>query len=62
MHVTSDAHHSDIATQSLLGGQHGEESEEGEEGEEGQEEEVVFFFNDAIDSNVESSVAKAGEA
>ena len=34
---------SDIATHSLLGGQHGEESQESEEGQEGEEEEVVFF-------------------
>lgn len=47
MHVDSDVHRSDIATHSLLGGQHGEESEEGEEGEkgqEGQEEGIAFFF------------------
>jgi len=43
MHVDSDVHRSDIATHSLLGGQHGEESEEGEEGEEGEGEEVIFF-------------------
>jgi hypothetical protein len=34
MHVDSDVHRYDIATHSLLGGQHGEESEEGKEGEE----------------------------
>ena len=39
MHVDSDVHRSDIATHSLLGGQHGEESEESEEGQEGKEEE-----------------------
>jgi len=39
MHVDSDVHRSDIATHSLLGGQHGEESEESEEGQEGEEEE-----------------------
>ena len=43
MHVDSDVHRSDIATHTLLGGQHGEESEEGEEGEEVQGEEVIFF-------------------
>jgi hypothetical protein len=32
-------HRSDIATHSLLGGQHGEESQESEEGQEGEEEE-----------------------
>ena len=57
----------DTATYSLLGGQHGEESEEGkdrEEEEESQEEVVLLSLNDAdaIDRNVESSVAKAGEA
>ena len=56
-----DLHRSDVATHSLLGGQYGEESEESEEGqEEGQQ--VVLLLNDAIDSDVESSVAKAGEA
>ena len=44
MHVDSDVHRSDIATHTLLGGQHGEESEEGEEGEEVEGEEVIFFF------------------
>jgi hypothetical protein len=39
MHVDSDVHRSDIATHTLLGGQHGEESEEGKEGQEGKEEE-----------------------
>jgi hypothetical protein len=34
MHIDSDVHRYDIATHSLLGGQHGEESEEGKEGEE----------------------------
>jgi hypothetical protein len=35
----------DVATHSLLGGQHGEESEEGKEGKEGEEEEeVVLLF------------------
>ena len=43
MHVDSDVHRSDIATHTLLGGQHGEESEEGEEGEEVQGEEVILF-------------------
>lgn len=38
MHVNSDEHRCDIATHSLLGGQHGEESEEGKEGQEGEEE------------------------
>src|ERR1700741_2738330 len=54
MHVDSDAHRSDVATHSLLGGQYGEESEEGEEGKEGQEEEEVTLpcDNDAIDRNV----------
>ena len=45
MHVDSDVHRSDIATHSLLGGQHGEEekSEGGEEDwrEEAPEEEVA---------------------
>lgn len=44
MHVDSDVHRSDVATHSLLGGQHGEESEEGKEGQEGEkgeEEEVT---------------------
>ena len=53
MHVDSDVHRSDIATHSLLGGQHGEESEESEEGQEGEEEEgeeVTFLLNDAFDS------------
>jgi hypothetical protein len=54
MHVDSDVHRSDIATHSLLGGQHGEESEEGQdrEEEEGEEEEEVTSWNknDAIDS------------
>lgn len=51
MHVNSDAHRSDIATHSLLGGQHGEESEESEEGQEGEEEEeVTLLLNDAIDT------------
>ena len=53
MHVDSDVHRSDIATHSLLGGQHGEESEEGKEGEEGEEEEeevASLDCNDAIDS------------
>jgi hypothetical protein len=40
MQVDSDLHRFDIATHSLLGGQHGEESEEGKEGQEGEEEEV----------------------
>ena len=44
MHVDSDVHRSDIATHTLLGGQHGEESEEGEEGEEVEGEEVIFFL------------------
>jgi hypothetical protein len=56
----------DIATHSLLGGQHGEESEEGQDREEKEEEgqeEVLSGLNDAIDiPHVESSVAKAGEA
>ena len=43
VHVDSDVHRSDIATHTLLGGQHGEESEEGEEGEEVQGEEVILF-------------------
>src|SRR5947209_7057555 len=49
---------SDIATHSLLGGQHGEESQESEEGQEGEEEAVDLLLpDDAIDSDVESSVA-----
>jgi hypothetical protein len=51
MHVDSDVHRSDIATHSLLGGQHGEESEESEEGQEGEEEEgeeVTFLFERRI--------------
>ena len=43
MHVDSDVHRSDIATHTLLGGQHGEESEEGKEGVEEEGEEVIFF-------------------
>ncbi len=46
MHVNSDVYRSDIATHSLLGGQHGEESEEGtceEEEKEEDEEEVLNF-------------------
>ena len=53
MHVDSDVHRSDIATHSLLGGQHGEESEESEEGQEGEEEgeeEVPCCLNDAFDN------------
>jgi hypothetical protein len=38
VHVDSDVHRYDIATHSLLGGQHGEESEEGKEGREEEEE------------------------
>ena len=64
MHVDSDVHRSDIASHSLLGGQYGEESKEGKGCEEKEEEEgqVTIRLNDAIDSDVESSVAKAGEA
>ena len=61
----SDVHRSDIATHSLLGGQHGEESEESEEGQEGKEEEgeeVPSFWNDAFDACCRRRVAKAGEA
>jgi hypothetical protein len=48
MHVDSDVHRSDIATHSLLGGQHGEESEEGtceEEVQKEEDEEEVLNFD-----------------
>ena len=58
MHVDSDVHRSDIATHSLLGGQHGEESEEGKEGKEGQEEEEdeVTFLSER---RIRQSLSKA---
>ena len=58
MHVDSDVHRSDIATHSLLGGQHGEESEESEEGQEGKEEEgeEVTFLSER---RIRQSLSKA---
>ena len=58
MHVDSDVHRSDIATHSLLGGQHGEESEESEEGQEGEEEEgeEVTFLSER---RIRQSLSKA---
>jgi hypothetical protein len=61
MHVDSDVYRFDIATHSLLGGQHGEESEESEEGqEEGQEEEVVLLLCSTTRSTVMSTQRRKG--
>ena len=61
MHVDSDVHRSDIATHSLLGGQHGEESEESEEGQEGKEEEgeeVTFLSERRIRQSLSNAASQ----
>ena len=53
VHIDSGLHRSEIATHSLLGGQHGEESEEGQGSEEKEEEVQEEVVQEEVASRIE---------